>query len=430
MGRHKALDTAAIWSRLQSVHAVGQRRVRFTLKTVDYPALAVLAHQMIVPEHIWASIKKPVEFTNPVPVASGPYTEVKTFRTQLFELGLNPHYWQATEQLAKKLRMPAYSGNDTVSLGLVSGEIDWAGHALPLIERTYVARDPVHFKYWFPPYGGMVFLYANTARAPFHKAKVRKAISHAIDRKRLVRVGMSGYTKPADGSGLSPTYQTWKCCQADADAVTAHDPAAAIALLKASGCQRDDSTWSCQGKPLQLTLEVVNGWSDWIRTAQLIKQDLAEIGIHIEVKTLDFGAWFDHVQKGQFDLSIGWSNEGHTPYDFYRQLVSTKTRKPEGEASPSNWHRYGDAQFDRLLDTFSQTPEGPKRKTIIHELQSRFIEILPAIPLFPNPSWGTYSTRYFEGFPSGDNPYGKLSPHADPERLLVLTRVRAKRSGR
>ena len=106
---------------------------------------------------------------------------------------------------------------------------------------------------------------------------------------------------------------------------------------------------------MRLTLEVVNGWSDWIRSAQLIKQDLKAIGIEVNVKSYDFGAWFEHVQKGEFELSIGWSNEGPTPYDFYTQLASTKTVKPVGEAGPTNWHRFGDPQFDALLETFSRT---------------------------------------------------------------------------
>ena len=181
---------------------------------------------------------------------------------------------------------------------------------------------------------------------------------------------------------------------------------------------------------MRLTLEVVNGWSDWIRTAQLIKQDLKAIGIDITVKAYDFGAWFEHVQKGEFELSIGWSNEGVTPYDFYAQLASTKTVKSVGEASPTNWHRYGDPQFDELLDTFSQTPPGTPRRALVHRMQERFMDSLPAIPLFPNPSWGTYSTRHFEGFPNGNNPYAKLSPHATPERLLLLTTVRAKEGNR
>jgi peptide/nickel transport system substrate-binding protein len=55
------------------------------------------------------------------------------------------------------------------------------------------------------------------------------------------------------------------------------------------------------------------------------------------------------------------------------------------------------------------------------EIEARFVELAPAIPLFPNPAWGVFSTRRFTGFPSAANPYAPLSPHREPERLLVLT---------
>ena len=187
-----------------------------------------------------------------------------------------------------------------------------------------------------------------------------------------------------------------------------------MSLLSAAGCIQKDKAWYCDNKKLDLTLEVVNGWTDWIRTAQLITSDLAKIGIAVRVKTLDFGAWFDHVQRGSFDLSIGWSNEGLTPYEFYRDLTSTETRKPVGTTSPVNWHRYADPAFDVLLEAFPRTPEGPEQQKIIHELQREFSKQLPAIPLFTNPSWGTYSTRYFTGFPNADAPYAKLSPQPIP----------------
>ena len=270
----------------------------------------------------------------------------------------------------------------------------------------------------------MVFLFANTTRPPFNDVRVRKAISHAINRNRLVNIGMSGYTQPASGSGLSPTYAKWQCCQDEPNDPTRFNPEESMSLLSAAGCIQKDKAWYCDNKKLDLTLEVVNGWTDWIRTAQLITSDLAKIGIDVRVKTLDFGAWFDHVQRGSFDLSIGWSNEGLTPYEFYRDLTSTETRKPVGTTSPVNWHRYADPAFDVLLEAFPRTPEGPEQQKIIHELQREFSKQLPAIPLFPNPSWGTYSTRYFTGFPNADAPYAKLSPHANPERLLLLTQVK------
>ena len=55
-------------------------------------------------------------------------------------------------------------------------------------------------------------------------------------------------------------------------------------------------------------INVVSGWSDWVSACQIMAQNLEEIGIKATVQTYDFSAWFDRVQKGDFDLSIGWSS--------------------------------------------------------------------------------------------------------------------------
>ena len=76
----------------------------------------------------------------------------------------------------------------------------------------------------------------------------------------------------------------------------------------AAGCTQDQKgQWSCDEQPLEFQLDVVNGWTDWIRTAQLIKQDLKALGVRVKVKTLDYGAWFGRLQRGEFELAIGWS---------------------------------------------------------------------------------------------------------------------------
>ena len=49
----------------------------------------------------------------------------------------------------------------------------------------------------------------------------------------------------------------------------------------------------------------------------------------------------------------------------------------------------------------------------------------PAIPIYPNPSWGEFNTRRFTGFPSAANPYADPSPNKSDraETLLLLTTI-------
>ena len=88
--RHPALDTQGLWTVLKRVHVSAPMQVSFELNAPNKPKLDDIAHHPIVPQHIWREVKDPVTFTNPTPIATGPFTEATTFRAQLYELGRNP----------------------------------------------------------------------------------------------------------------------------------------------------------------------------------------------------------------------------------------------------------------------------------------------------------------------------------------------------
>jgi len=93
---------------------------------------------------------------------------------------------------------------------------------------------------------------------------------------------------------------------------------------------------------------------------------------------------------------------------------------PPGELATTNWNRFGDAKADALLSELEKTDDLPRQHELMRALEQRFIETAPAIPLFANPLWGAYNDRRFTGFPSAKQPFAKLSPHSEPENLLVL----------
>lgn len=179
------------------------------------------------------------------------------------------------------------------------------------------------------------------------------------------------------------------------------------------------------GEPLRYQILTVSGWSDWVRAAQVIARGLQEIGVDASVRTYDFGAWFERVQKGDFDLSLGWSFEGPTPFTFYRCLMGSDSVRPVGETWGANWHRYGSPAADRVLDAFETAADPARQRELVRELQAIFLAEAPAIPLYPNPSWAEYNTQRFTGFPSQEDPYADPSPNKFDrgECLLVLTRL-------
>jgi peptide/nickel transport system substrate-binding protein len=263
---------------------------------------------------------------------------------------------------------------------------------------------------------------------------VRKALSLAIDRELLIAVALYDYSRPADATGLSDAYSAWHDPEIGASGDWVHlDVVRANALLDDAGFRRglDGIRLLADGRPWKYEILTVSGWSDWVRATQVIARGFREIGIDASVRTYDFSAWFQRVQEGDFDLTLGWSFEGPTPYLFYRWLMSSTTVGPVGVASMGNWHRYGSASADSVLAAFEREADPVKLKQLSDALQRAFVEEAPAIPLYPNPSWAEYNTRRFTGFPSRENPYADPSPNKFDrgECLLVLTTLAPRREG-
>ena len=385
-----------------TVEAPNATQVVFTFSEPFTPGLWDIGEQVIAPQHIFEGMTDLVTNTNETPIATGPFTEVAVFEAQYWELHKNPTYWQEGKPYVEGLRFPAYPDNNAANLATLNGENDWAANFIEDVEETYVAQDPEHYHYWFPTTGDEVMLYVNTTKAPFDDPNVRKAMSMAIDREQIVEVAMLNYTHPADSTGLSDAYESWKSAEAVAAGAknVTRDVAAANALLDAAGLTMDgDVRKTADGTELTYDIHVVTGWSDWVRAVQIIAQNFEEIGIRATVKSSDFAAWIEIVQQGEFDISIGWSAGGATPYNFYRGQMSSTTKQDIGTTSNENWHRYASEAADGILKEFAAVSDPAMQKDLANQLQALYVEELPAIPLFPGPQWGEYNSTRFTDFP-------------------------------
>jgi peptide/nickel transport system substrate-binding protein len=421
-----ACDGRGIWQYLKGVRSEGDHTVVFEFARVFVPSLFYITHQTIVPKHIWSNVKDPVTFANPNPVATGPFTEVESFQPQAYRMGRNPHYWQPGKPAVKALYFQAFPGNDQANLALLHDEIDWAGSFVPAIDRIFVETNKAHHHYWFPLIEGSVFLYPNNMKKPYDDVRVRKALSMAIDRTAIVSVAMHGYTRPGDATGLSDAYTKFRS-QAAVDAGTwvKLDPEAAGKLLDEVGIKKNSKGLrEYNGDVWTVHVAVPGGFSDWVRAGSLIVRSLKAVGIDAELETLDFNAWFENLQKGEYELSMGWTEVSPTPFNFYRFLMSKETALPIGEMAAENWHRGVVPESDPIFDRLEVLNDPVEEAKLYEQLQLMFVKHAPALPLFPGPSWGEYNTRGFTGFPSEKNPYAPLSPNMIPQSLLVVTEVK------
>jgi peptide/nickel transport system substrate-binding protein len=416
---------------IDSVAAPDDKTVVFTFKVVNTPGLYDIIQQNIVPEHIWKDVADPAKYTNDNPVGTGPFTQVTVFQNQAYQVDKNPNYWQAGKPSFNGIRVTAYASNEAQVVAINDGKVDWSGAFIPNIQQAVLSKDSANSHYWNPTAGATVLLELNTTRKPFDDVNVRKAISMALDRQRIVTVAISGYSHPADVTGLSEGYAAWKA--ADLSQLgdwTTYNAAKANQMLDAAGYKKggDGIRTTPDGKRMSFTLLMVNGFSDWISAGQIMVPNLKAIGIDVQQKMMDVSAWLGTHQKGDFDASLWVGYSSPTPYAVYRNVMSKSTLVPVGATASANYARYVSTKADDLLTQFASTSDLGKQKEIGQQLQQVFADEAPAIPMWPAPVYEFYSTRHFTGFPDKDNPYALGLPNGatNPEWLIVLTSIKPK----
>jgi peptide/nickel transport system substrate-binding protein len=419
---------------VDSVTAPDDKTVVFAFKQVFAPGLYDIIYQVIVPEHIWKDVADPVKFTNDNPVGTGPFTEVTNFQPQVYEVGRNPHYWQAGKPAIQGIRCPAYAANDQMNLKLANGELDWAAGGFPNIESVYVAKDSANRGYWFAAAGGIVAIDLNTTKKPFDDANVRKAISMAINRDQITKVAVYGYVPPADVTGLSGAFPQLKV--ADPSKLgdwTTYNPTKANQLLDAAGLKKgaDGLRTLPDGTKMDYKLSVASGFAIHIAAAGIIVQQLKAVGINVTLAQADTAGWQDRLLKGNYDMSMaitGFTGPANF-YSAYRTQMSASATAPIGQiATGGNYSRYVSTKGDALLAQYAGATDPAQQKQIAEQLQQVFADEAPNIPIYPSPLWYEYNTTRFTGFPTKDNAYalGSYGQILSPEQLIVMTTIKPK----
>src|SRR5437763_14402043 len=87
------------------------------------------------------------------------------------------------------------------------------------------------------------------------------------------------------------------------------------------------------GKQLTMSVDVVNGWSDWDQDVQFIVNDLNAAGIKATVNSESgFTPYYTAITSGSYDAAISWTNSGPTPYFPFQALLSSANSAPPGKA--------------------------------------------------------------------------------------------------
>ena len=234
-------------------------------------------------------------------MATGPFVAVVKVRATVYELGRNPSTGSRVSPAWTCSECRSYRSNAEIVKALVANEVDWASLFFPDIEKEWVAADPAHHQYWYPDTGPTVLLFFDTRRKPFDDRNVRKALSMAIDRARITKDALNGYAPPADATGLAESQKRWKDPALARDPSTQRNVAEANKLLDAAGLARGaDGIRMAGTEPMRYTFQTVQGWTDWLAAVEILRQNLAEVGVAVTVKTVEYNAWDDALKRGPF----------------------------------------------------------------------------------------------------------------------------------
>jgi peptide/nickel transport system substrate-binding protein len=226
-----ALDVNSVWSVLTSVTQAGDTVV-MQFKSPSVPYFFYIADQVpIVPQHVWSTIKDPVNYADSNPVGTGAYT-VSPCTPQNITYVANPHYWQPGLPKIAKVLYPAFTSNDPANTYLATGQAQWGSQFIPNIDKFYTSKSPDNH-YWFAPIAN-VSLIPNLTK--ISDVAVRQAIAYAIDRNKVGQIGEYGEEPGANQNGIAtPTFSAWLDTASQAKYGYGYNPAKAQSMLQAAG---------------------------------------------------------------------------------------------------------------------------------------------------------------------------------------------------
>jgi peptide/nickel transport system substrate-binding protein len=417
-------------SNVASISAKGLYQVVINLKTVDSQFIAVtLNGQYIVPKHIWSKIANPVTFTNPHPVGSGPFDQIAKFTTQDYVFGKNPHYWMPGAPKIACIEYVQAASNDAALALIQSGQVDMTHNFVPNAASAYDSKDPAHFHYFYSTVSYAQSLVFDDTLYPFSLPVFRKAISLAIDRNSVSKLGEYGYGPPADALGLNGLFSTWytPALKAAATAAATYDPAKAKSLLTGAGfTYKGSQLLDPKGNPVQLDIHVISGWSDWVASDQIIAKDLQAIGINSsEVLEPDWNSWYPNASTTKTPTLLWQIAAGTSPYGYFNANLSKGSYFPSGADSETtgNWAHFFDASSQATLNNWRSSLDAKSQQADFVKLANQFLQDQPVVPIYLAPNWSTYSTKYFHGFADPKNYYAQPIFSANPDNILQFTRI-------
>jgi len=204
-------------------------------------------------------------------------------------------------------------------------------------------------------------------KAWFTSAAFRKAISASINREDLARLAFRGHARPAV-SWISPANKFWFNAK-----LTAHpfNQKAALESLAQEGFKmRNGTLYDREGHTVEFSVITNAGNKYRERMATLIQQDLAGIGVRLNVVTLDFPSLIERITRtfNYESCLLGLINNDLDPDTQMSAWLSSGANhawNPMQKTAATAW----EAEIDRLMHLQASTIDEKKRKQAVDRVQ-------------------------------------------------------------
>jgi peptide/nickel transport system substrate-binding protein len=322
----------------------------------------------------------------------------------------------------------SYNDNTSLTTALANGDADWAQGFIPDIENAYLSKDEDN-QYWAPAGLGVDALWFNTTTAPFDNVALRQAMNLVVDREQHREVAREGSVPAITSVTGLPTPAGDKYIGSDyAGEEYAVDIDGAKAILEDAGYtwNGDDKLVDPSGSVVTFTIQVPQGWSDYVTGITLIGESVKAIGIDATVDTPDVDTWWANKGTGNFQAILHWTDTGITPWDIYSDVMDGTRALPIGEQSEQfNFGRFDDPEVTAALAEYANASDDAARESSLAVIQEAFIDQAVALPIGTRPFIGEFNTRNYVGWPSEEDPYAVPEP-TNVQMLYVLTKLAAK----
>jgi len=336
---------------IESVEETGPNQVTFHLKNAFGPFLTNLANNGEIVN------QKAIESSDPArePVGTGPFKFVEWVQGDHVTLEKNPDYRVEGQPALDGVEFRFLLVDQSRIEGLRGGELDWVD-AVPLQQLPTLSQDP-EFTYVTDPTAGIPdYLALNTAVAPFDDPKVRQAVAKAIDVNQIRDIayfgaGEVGFQEVPSGSSWFDTEAT----------MPARDVEGAKALLAEAGVTT----------PLTIEYLGLPQYPELLKTGEVVREQLKEIGIEMNIVPVDVSVWFDRFSTGDYQITSAYQERTVDPDNFYALVLRS--------GGLINTTSYSNPDFDALVDEARSMTDEEARKDLYRQIRQIVAEEAPIV---------------------------------------------------